>query len=136
MDSLQASDTTKILPENKFTFGLYQAFTDSLKANHFNIYSFKQSHIEGNITLDKPKILFFSIPFDEGWKIYVDKKEEKLLRANIGFSGILLQTGHHEIVINFVPQYSVIQTLISIITIILFWLYLIYSLIIHWKRKR
>lgn len=68
-----------------------------LKQSPFNISSFSQNSIEGSINLEKPELLFFSIPFDKGWRAFVDGQETKIHKVNIGFMGIMLPSGRHQI---------------------------------------
>jgi uncharacterized membrane protein YfhO len=71
-------------------------------------------------------MLFFTIPFDKGWKIRVNGKEKTLNRANIGFTGIILPKGNYDIELYYVPQYYYITVGISLVSVILFWLFLGY----------
>jgi len=120
-------DTSKINAKARmFNFKIYKNLTDSLKQDTLQITSFKQSEIIGNISLNKTKMLFLAIPYDEGWKITVNNKKEKLERVNFGFSGIVLQKGENNIELYFVPEYSKITKTISIIAILGFWLFLLF----------
>jgi len=130
---IELSDTTLLLSANEFSFEKYKEFTDSLKQDTFRISEFSQNKIIGNIELTKEKMLFFTIPFDEGWKVKVDDKTEKLSRVNIGFTGIVIPKGKHKIELYFVTQYSKITGIISIISIAAFWLYI--GFYIYKKRK-
>jgi uncharacterized membrane protein YfhO len=134
LTKINLSDSSILLSSDQFNFEKYKNFTDSLKLDTFQITEFKQSNIKGTIQLEKTKLLFFTIPFDKGWKIKVDGKEEILSRVNIGFTGIVLTAGKHEIELYYIPQYSGITSIISIISVILFWIYLGYY--IYKKRKK
>lgn len=57
--------------------------------------------IEGSTTLDRDGIMVFSIPYDEDWSIWVDGEPAQLLHANIGFMGVCLSKGEHEIVLQY-----------------------------------
>lgn len=67
---------------------------------------FNHKRIIGSINLDVPSMVFFSIPFDIGWKAKVDDKPEKLTQVNIGFTGLLLPAGNHSIELNYEPPLS------------------------------
>ena len=43
------------------------------------------------------KLLCFTLPYDEGWNCYVDGKKSEIVKANIGFMGIELPEGEHQI---------------------------------------
>lgn len=51
----------------------------------------------GDITTSSDRFLCFTIPYDSGWKCYVDGKETQINKANIGFMGVELSEGHHRI---------------------------------------
>ena len=53
--------------------------------------------VSGTISLDRPKLLCLSIPFDAGWHAYVDGEPAKLYRANIKNMALALQAGEHTI---------------------------------------
>ncbi len=57
--------------------------------------------LRGAISLDRPKLLFLSIPFDPGWHARVDGVEVTPRRVNVGFTGILLEAGDHEVTLEY-----------------------------------
>ncbi|MEN8120045.1 MAG: YfhO family protein [Bacteroidota bacterium] len=127
------SDTSIFIPPTQFNLLKYGEIVNELRADTFQIVEFSQANIKGNIELSKTKMLFFTIPFDKGWKIKVNGEDKALSRVNIGFTGIVLPKGKHNIELNYVPQYSQVTSAISIVSIILFWLFLGYD--VYRKRK-
>ncbi|NOZ35183.1 MAG: YfhO family protein [Chlorobi bacterium] len=129
--SINLSEFKKIIPEDtsvivspeQFNFDIYKRIIDSLKQDTLQITSFKQSEISGKISLQKTKMLFFTIPFDKGWHIKVDGKNETLQRINIGFTGIVLPKGNHKIKLYYIPQYDKLTNGISLFAVLIFWLY-------------
>ncbi len=132
----QAKDTAELISNNSFTFSLYKSFTDSLSKNHLNISSFKQYQIKGDIELDTTKILFFTIPFDEGWKLKLNDKPVELFRVNLGFTGALVEKGKYDVNLAFEPDNLSIFNLISFITIGLFWIGIIIDILYKRVKKR
>lgn len=133
LEKINIADSTKIIPATIFNFKVYKSITDNLKQDTLQITSFKQSEITGNISLNKTKMLFLTIPFDEGWKLKINDKEEHLSRVNFGFTGIILPKGRHKVELYYVPEYSQITNIISIISIISFWLFLVFY---FYKRRK
>ncbi|NJO87905.1 MAG: YfhO family protein [Chloroflexia bacterium] len=127
-------DSLTFVDESHFSFLLYQSFTDSLRKDTFAINSFKQDNIKGSITLSKPKLLFFTIPFNQGWRVNVNGKNQRLSRVNIGFTGIFLPAGTHQLELYFVPEYYQLTSWVSWVSVALFWLYLGYY--VMKKRKK
>jgi uncharacterized membrane protein YfhO len=126
LEKVSLTDSSIFIPAQKFNFTIYEQMVNRLKQDTFQITSFTQSDIKGKINLPKTKMLFFTIPFDKGWKIRVNGKEKTLNRANIGFTGIILPKGNYDIELYYVPQYYYITVGISLVSVILFWLFLGY----------
>lgn len=64
------------------------------------------SLLSGMIEANEEQIIFFPVPYDEGWHGYVDGEETQLLRGNIGFFGMLIKPGVHEIILEYEEMQS------------------------------
>lgn len=53
--------------------------------------------IEGNIENSQQGILMLAIPDQQGWEIYVDGVQEKIINVDYGFIGVRLSPGKHTI---------------------------------------
>lgn len=53
--------------------------------------------VTGTLQLDEEKWLALSIPYSEGWELFVDGEQQPLYRANIQFMAAKIQPGEHEI---------------------------------------
>jgi hypothetical protein len=106
--------------QENYTFKEYTSDINILKKNSLNISEYGQNKITGEISVDKNKILFFSIPFDKGWKIKIDGNIEKPMMVNIGFIGVPLKKGVHNVELAFIPSYFYTGAAISIIAFFLF----------------
>ena len=100
---------------NSFVADINQRRTATMTIKHFD-----NNHISGEIKLDAPRFLFFSIPFDKGWSLKVNGQTKNLVQANIGFSGIALGKGKHEIELTYKTPNLLIGAAISIISILIF----------------
>ncbi len=80
--------------------------------------------LTGEVTTHGARILFFSIPYNKGWKAYVDGKETRLYRANVGYMALLLDEGNHEFKLSYqTPLFReglVISLLFALILVIAF----------------
>ena len=47
--------------------------------------------------------LVFKIPFENGWKIYVDGQEQEIEKADLGFQGVKISAGSHSLHLEFTP---------------------------------
>ena len=114
------SDTTK-----QFSFDEYAKLVSSLRKDSLTITSFTENRIEGNITVSSPKILFFSIPFDEGWSAKVNDTDAKLYRVNAGLTGLILNSGKNNVTLQFNPRLKKQGSLISMIALLVLGLLLV-----------
>jgi hypothetical protein len=80
--------------------------------------SFNENKITGEITLDKKNVLFFSIPFDDGWKAYDNGNPIQTIKANVGFTGVILDKGKHGIVLNYKPKYLTPGLVVSLLSLV------------------
>jgi len=92
----------------------------ALKKDTLSIEKFSQNNIRGRINPASQTLLFFSIPFDKGWVAKIDNKEVKPLLANIGFTGLVVEKGQHQIELTFTPRLFSLGAIISVISLILF----------------
>ena len=48
-------------------------------------------------SFEEKEFIFFGIPWEEGWSAYIDGEPAKLEKVNIGFMGLVVPEGDHEI---------------------------------------
>ena len=46
---------------------------------------------------EKDEMVFFSVPYDEGWRVSVDGEAVKTVRADLGFFALVVPKGEHEV---------------------------------------
>ncbi|MDR3132487.1 MAG: YfhO family protein [Prevotellaceae bacterium] len=95
------------------------ADVDSLRQDTFQMTYFSQNKIQGNITLNKDKLLFFTIPFDKGWKVFDNDAPVTMEQVNIGFSGVFLRAGTHQLELRFESPVFRMGIIVSIISFLL-----------------
>jgi len=79
-----------------------------------------QNSIKGTIKISRKKLLFFSIPYDKGWSITIDGKKAETKLINIGFIGVIIPPGIHNIELSYVPPFLVSGTLVMIASFLLY----------------
>jgi uncharacterized membrane protein YfhO len=102
------------------TFDNYLAYGNDLKKDEFKISKFSENNIIGRVNTDDSKILFFSIPFDEGWKATLNGQEIRLHRLNCGLTGLLTQKGNNTVELKFTPRFKNIGLTVSLISLFIF----------------
>lgn len=100
------------------------------KASGFECTSFSSNHITGTVNNDTEAILYFSIPYDEGWNIYIDGEKAQLMRVNYGFIGAYLPAGNHDVVLQYKIPYINVSIVVSIIGIVAIVIWFVY-----WRRQ-
>lgn len=102
LKSLSSSDSLNL---NLFNWGYLSSHTDSLKAVALQTTRFNDNQIEGRIKSDTERIVYFSFPFDEGWKVYIDGAETEKLMVNYGMTGVLIPAGEHQLHLEYHLRY-------------------------------
>jgi len=77
---------------------------------------YRNSQVEIDAQLSAPGILVLTDAFYPGWKVRVDGKEQKILRANYLFRGVELPTGNHKVEFIYDPQSFRVGLIISLCT--------------------
>lgn len=82
--------------------------------------SYSTNQIQGNINVGDSKILYFSIPYSKGWRVYVDGKEQTLQQANTLGMAIELEQGQHKILLKYSTPYLKEGAILSLLGWIVF----------------
>ena len=99
------------------------------KQEHMKIIDFKNAHIKGEITLSEDKVVFLSIPFDKGWSATVDGQPAEIHQLNVGFSGLALTKGSHQIELMYATPYASTGRWITLLAL------LGYAGLLFWRKK-
>ena len=101
------------------SFDNYLAYVNELKKDNFTISKFSENNIKGSVTVNESKILFFSIPFDEGWCAKLNGVDAKLYRVNAGLTGLLISKGKNDVELSFEPRLKSKGKLISGVSLLI-----------------
>lgn len=86
----------------------YNALKDSLtegESQDAELADYYQGSIfEMSIDVPNTCILFLSIPYDEGWRVFDNGVYVQPLKVQGGFLGVMLSPGQHDISLSFQPQ--------------------------------
>jgi len=81
------------------------------------IRRYENQAVDVDAALDAPGILVLADSFDPGWRVYVDGKQEKILRANAFFRAVSLTAGKHRIEFRYEPLSFIVGAAISLATL-------------------
>ncbi len=100
------------------------------RTNDLKLTSYKDDNITGKISVRNNKILVLTVPYDEGWTIYIDGSKNTPLKVDNGLIGIKLSPGNHIVQLKYFPPMMKLGIIISISTLLLFALLMIYKKIL------
>lgn len=104
---------------------------EELYYSSMDIKEYGNDYVKGEIYLPEgQELIFTTIPYDEGWKVYIDGKRAETVKALDSLLAIPSTSGDHTIEFVYRPDCAVYGGLISVIGIIAF------ALIVIWSRMR
>lgn len=106
-------------------------YKESIKEKQcLEVSSFSDNLIEGNVESQKNAVLFFMIPFDDNWRVYVDGEQTTINKVDYGFMGISIEKGKHAIRLEYVPDSNRAGIILSCVGV------LVFGMAIYRERKR
>ena len=109
----------------RFDYNALREVQDVLQDESLELTSWKDTKLSGTITTEKGGVMMMSIPYDTGWKVYVDGVETNITEVKDTFLGVELTPGTHTIELRFMPQGLVLGGLItalSLVMLLVIWL--------------
>ena len=103
-----------------FDQSLYQELVEDMTSQAFQVTDYTNDHIEGEITVPEEEYVYFSIPYDEGWSVTVDGKNEEIYDVGCAFLAVLVSEGEHTITLDYTPEGFLPGLLITIVSLICF----------------
>jgi uncharacterized membrane protein YfhO len=114
--TLEKSEIVAKVPQDMTT---YVEDIKKLRENTLQIRKYSNDYIIGDITLDKNKLLFLSIPYDKGWHVRVDGKAANIEKVNIGFMGLFLNKGFHTVELQYNPPFLMAGMAVTLLSLII-----------------
>ncbi len=89
-----------------------------LSKNQFDITLFDTDYIEGTLKSDRNGVFFTSIPYDEGWNIFIDGEKADAKKAAGYFLSCPIKKGDHEITLKYTVPGIKLGAVISLLSLI------------------
>lgn len=70
-------------------------------ASSCDTFCYDADGFDATITLNKPNLVFFSVPYDDGWSATVNGKSVPIEQVDIGFMAVPAEAGDNEIVFTY-----------------------------------
>ncbi len=106
----------------------------SLQNNAVESFETDNKGFTATITREKESLLFFSIPYDEGWSATVNGKKVEIERVNKGFMAVQIPEGSSTIRFDYTTPYLLEGMGITIISVGIFLIYFLIATICIRKR--
>jgi hypothetical protein len=81
------------------------------------IKRYENQAVEIHADLNATGILVLADSFYPGWRVYVDGKEERILRANLFFRAVSLSSGKHRVEFRYEPVSFTLGLVVSLVTL-------------------
>ena len=107
-----------------FDLNAFKKDINKMKKNQLININVDSNKLTGDINVNTNSILFTSIPYEKGWKIYVDNKKTNYEKVVDEFIGIRLTKGKHKIKLIYYPPYLKIGALVTFVSIVIICIYL------------
>ena len=91
-----------------------------------NSFTVGNSSFSATINQEKPNLVFFSIPYHEGWKAYVNGKATPVEKVNVGFMAVECGAGFSEIRFEFETPMLQLGATVSFCCILAFAFYVLF----------
>lgn len=110
----------------------YDTQAKTLQKNRLKVSTLHDNYIKGKVNAENDGLLYLNIPYNDGWKVYIDGKEQETFVADIAFTGVDIDKGKHTVELIYRPVGFKAGLLMSITGIIVLAVILIYK---RMKRK-
>lgn len=107
LDDEQIEKYSDILTEvpdaskSTLTKGSYITWCREKQENASSEFSYDSKGFRSKITLEKPELVFFSVPYSDGWSAEVNGRPAEVEKVSYGFMAVRADAGENEIVFRY-----------------------------------
>lgn len=91
---------------------------DSLNQNVPDLINIGTDVINCSVSLERPEMLVFTIPYSEGWSAQIDGKEAEIINADVKYMSLLVSEGDHEITLRYRTPFFTEGVIFSVLGVI------------------
>lgn len=103
-----------------------------LNKNNVKITNYKSNRIESSVKVDYSMTMYSSIPYDNGWKVYINNKQVKTFKLAESLLGFDIPKGENNIKLIYIPEKFYLGISISLISLCIIMVYELNTI----KRKK
>ena len=127
------------LPEEKRYDLYYETYVgdcNDRRANACSVFQMTNSGFHAEIDLNKDNLVFFAVPYDDGFTAYVNGEEQEVVEVDKGLMAVLCPAGENTIDFVYQADGSKLSKTITLISIPVFILYTGYFVWVDRKKRR
>ncbi len=109
---------------------------ERLADEQLEIDSFSDTKITGRVNAKNSGVLYLSVPYEKGWRVYVDGKKAETVPVLNAMLGVELDSGEHDIKLVYKPDGFTLGTIITFTAVALVILLSICDTVRRAKKKR
>lgn len=98
---------------------VFNNFYNYINNGKLNIKEYNELYINGDISINKDEFVFTTIAYDEGWRVFVDKKEVNTFKVADSYLAFNAKKGKHNIELRYYPKNMKLGMVISIISFVI-----------------
>ena len=83
---------------------VWEEMYKNLADEALNINKIRDTKIKGNVTALNDGVMYFSIPYEKGWSVYVDGEKAETYSLMGAMLGVNISAGEHEIELSYIPE--------------------------------
>lgn len=103
-----------------------QYYEDCIQRRQTTCYEFEYDNtgFDAKISLENKELVFFSVPYEDGWSVTVNGEEARIIKSNVGFMAVECDIGENEIRFDYMTPGLPTGLIISIIVLLMFLAYI------------
>lgn len=117
LTEFQLKDT---VAPSAFSIDLFGQYANELRKDSLKISRFGEHEISGTIDLPADKMVYLSVPLDNGWSLKVNGQPADKIIIDGGMTGIMLKKGSNEVKMTYHQRYLGAAMLMVLVGILLY----------------
>lgn len=112
-------------------------YSDGAQRAEYSCYEFNYDGkgFRGKINSEKENLIFFSVPYVEGWSAQVNGKDAEIILSNYGFMAVKIDKGDNDIEFRYLNKNYITGAYISIAGLILLAIYVVFNKRDKYEKK-
>ena len=115
------------LPVSAYNPDNYRQFVNDVSRDTLQIDQFDDRLLTGKISVPENKMMYLSIPYDDGWQLKVDGNAQRKIILSAGMTGIMLPKGQHQVEMSYHLRYFGVGLILSLAGAVAFVLRFLYQ---------